>query len=195
MGSSSKSAGRLGPRAWLAWLAWLCAGWVALTAGQATAQDTTTSTAKVAIVEPLSLTKLEDLDFGKVSYTAAGTVVLTPTATPTCTVTGGVLHYGVCTAAVFEGFGESGRTVRIKLPSSARIDLAGPAGATMRISNVNMDGSPALLLAGSGMGFRRYRIVSTDGAFEFRVGGTLNVAAGQALGLYTATFNVEIAYE
>lgn len=195
MGSSKESLGRLGPRAWFAPLVWLGAGWALASAAPAAAQETTDSTAQVAIVEPLSLTKLEDMDFGKVSYTAAGTVLLTPGAVPTCTVTGGVRHFGDCTAAVFEGFGQSGRTVRIKLSPSARIDLAGPGGATMRVSNVSMDGSPSLFLIGSGLGFRRYRIVSADGAFEFRMGGTLNVAAGQAFGLYSATFDVEIAYE
>lgn len=199
MGSSVTLAGRFGPRAWLAPLAWLCAGWASLGAGEAVAQETATSIARTRIVEPLSLSNTEDLDFGKVSYTAAGTVVLTPGATPTCTVTGGVLHYGECTAAVFEGFGETNRTVRIKLPGAGGITLVGPGGATMLVSGVTSDGSPALgpPLTGnaSSNGFRRYRIVSADGAFEFRIGGTLNVAAGQAMGLYTATFDVEIAYE
>lgn len=191
MGPRGAYFGRLWPRAGLA----LAAAAACLAAAPAAAQDTATAQSRAEVVVPLSLSKAEDLDFGKVSYTAAGTVVLTASATPTCTVTGGVRHFGVCTAAMFEGYGVAGRTVRIKLPASARIDLVGPGGATMRISNVNMDAGTTLQPAGSGNGFRRYLISSPDGAFAFHVGGTLNVAAGQAFGLYSATFRVEIAYE
>lgn len=166
-----------------------------LAAAPAAAQTSAAMVAKTEIVQPLSVAKQADLDFGKVAETAAGTVVLTPSETPTCTVTGGVAHYGICQPAVFEGYGQSGRTVRIKLPPSGTLTITNPGGATMQITNMVLDGSPELVSAGNGNGFRRYVINSADGLFDFRVGGTLNVAAGQAAGVYSATFNVEVAYE
>lgn len=170
--------------------------WLAIAAPTA-AQESAAMDARVAIVQPLSLANTEDLDFGQIAVTAAGTVVLTPDAAPTCAVTGGTIHYGTCTAAVFEGYGQSGRTVRVKVPN--RIDLTGPAGATMRVNPVTISANPTLgppLTGGATSGgFRRYRIVSVDGSIEFRIGGTLNVAANQPFGLYTATFEVDIAYE
>jgi hypothetical protein len=36
--------------------------------------------------------------------------------------------------------------------------------------------------------------LSTSGTDNFTVGGTLNVAAGQATGIYTGTFDVTVAY-
>ena len=168
---------------------------LALVAVPAAAQNSTAMTAKTEIVQPLSVVKQADLDFGKVAETGAGTVVLAPTETPTCTVTGGVAHYGICQPAVFEGYGQSGRTVRIKLPPSGTVTITNPGGATMQITNMVLDGSPELVSVGSGNGFRRYRIDSSDGLFDFRVGGTLNVAGGQAAGVYSATFSVEVAYE
>jgi hypothetical protein len=203
MGSFTAPLGRPRPRAAMALLA-RRAGLAACLAGcvaaaPATAQDTAGAVAKTAIVQPLTLTNSEALDFGQIAVNGAGTVILTPAATPSCAVTGGLIKYGVCEAAVFEGYGQTGRTVRVKVPGAAGITLAGPAGATMRVTAITVTSSstlgPPLTGSASSNGFRRYRIVSSDGAFLFRIGGTLNVAAGQALGLYSATFDVDIAYE
>lgn len=129
----------------------------------------------------------------------AGTILMTATATPTCTVSATLVKYGACQPAVFEGYGQTGRTVRVKIPGSLGITLTGPGGATMKITGVTTatDGSlgPPTTGNASSNGFRRYQIVSSDGSFLFRLAGTLNVAAGQRLGLYSATFDVEIAYE
>lgn len=197
MGSSKASFGRSRLRALLARFVGLSGAVCCFAASPAAAQET--ASAHAEIVPSLSLQSTRDLDFGQIAYTAAGTVVLTAEDAANCTSTGGVLQHGACTAAVFEGYGQSGRTVRLKVPGAAGINLAGPGGATMSVTSITVNGSPALgpPLTGnsSSNGFRRYTIVSADGAFEFRIGGTLNVAAGQALGLYTATFVVEIAYE
>lgn len=180
-----------------AWAA--LAGCALALAAPVAAQETASGDAKAAVVQPLSLSKASDLDFGEIAVSAAGTVVMTASATPTCTVTGGVIKYGVCQNAVFEGYGQSGRSVRLKIPGSQGITITGPGGATMRITNIATTGDATLGPPTTGNatsnGFRRHRIISTDGAFIFRLAGTLNVAAGQRGGLYTGTFQVEIAYE
>lgn len=186
-----------GPRAcrWAAALA-MCAGALAMPAA---AQDNSTAQAVTSVVEPLSLSKQSDLDFGQIAVNGAGTVVMTVGASPTCTVTGGLIKYGACDNAVFEGYGQPGRNVRLKIPRNTGIIITGPGGATMRISNIVTSGGttlgPPSTGSANGNGFRRHRIISSDGSFEFRLAGTLNVAAGQAGGLYTGTFDVEIAYE
>jgi hypothetical protein len=187
---------RRSPRCALAAVACLVGGAMAV---PASAQETASSQAKTAVVQPLSLAKTDDMDFGQVAVTGAGTVVMTASATPSCTVTGAIAKYGLCQNAVFEGYGQTGRSVRLKVPGSQGITITGPGGATMKITNVATSGGttlgPPTTGNASSNGFRRHQIVSPDGAFELRVGGTLNIAAGQALGLYTGTFDVEIAYE
>lgn len=180
----------------MAALACLCAGAFALPAA---AQESAAADAKAGVVQPLSLSKATDLDFGEIAVNTAGTIVMTAGATPTCTVTGGLIKYGLCQNAVFEGYGQTGRTVRLKVPGSQGITITGPGGATMKITNISTTGGTTLGPPSTGNassnGFRRHRILSADGAFEFRLAGTLNVAAGQVGGLYTGTFDVEIAYE
>ena len=196
MGSSKASSGPPWPRALAALLALLAA--TAL-AAPARAQVTAAGASEVEIVQSLSLTKTSDLDFGEIAVSTGGTIVMTASATPSCTGTGGLLKYGVCQNAVFEGYGLPGRNVRIKIPGSQGITITGPGGATMRITNIATSGGTTLGPPTTGNvssnGFRRHRILSPDGAFEFRLAGTLNVATGQRGGLYTGTFQVEIAYE
>lgn len=177
---------------------WLCVLLAGAFAAPGAAQDEGAAVARTAIVESLTLSKTQDLDFGQIAVSTAGTIVMTVSATPTCTVTGGLLKYGACENAVFEGYGQSGRTVRLKVPRNTGITITGPGGATMTVTNLATGGTglgaPSTGSA-NGNGFRRHRIVSADGSFEFRLAGTLNVAAGQAAGAYVGTFDIEIAYE
>lgn len=159
----------------------------------AQAQSQRSIDVRTAIFGDLSITKTKDMDFGNIVETTGGTVVMAPTPTPTCTVSGSVVQSGVCQPAEFGGKGETNRIVRIKKPPSAKITLTGP-GAPMEISDVKIDGSPELNLIQETPGYSRYRIVSPTGIFIFRVGGTLNVAAGQAPGVYTGTFEISIQY-
>ena len=181
----------------------VCAGAIALAPSGAHAQTAADpaaneagATSEVAIIRPLSITKLRDLDFGSIIATpAGGTVVLTPKKTATCTANG-VIHVGsTCMAADFGGGGQSGRIVKVKTPSE--ITVTGP-GAAMRIDAITLETSPDLLYVNGrpgGNGFVRYRIVSPTGVFRFRMGGTLNVNPNQVSGQYTGTFEVRIDYQ
>lgn len=162
-------------------------------AAPAHAQSQQSIDVRMAIFGDLSITKTEDLDFGKILAPAAGTVVMTPTPNPSCIVTGGVTHVGACQPAEFGGAGETNRIVRIKKPSGQKITLTGP-GTDMTVTNLVIDASPDLQEINVTPGFSRYRIVSSTGIFTFRFGGTLNVAANQAPGVYTGTFNITIQY-
>jgi hypothetical protein len=153
---------------------------------------------QVNILTPLSMVKTADMDFGNVVRpSAAGTVVLTPTTTASCTTTGGLIRSGTCRAATFMGFGATNQIVRIRFNGST-VTLANGLGQTMTVTNRTADGTPALnYLSGNvnSNGNVRYRIVSASGIFDYRVGGTLNVAANQAMGTYSGTFNVTLEYD
>jgi len=160
----------------------------------ASAQDAETVDARVGIVEPLTITKLSDMDFGDIIPAAGGTIVLTPTISPTCSVTGAVIHSAECQPATFGGFGAAGQRVRVRRPIRRQIVLTGP-GDNMIVTDITIDGDPDLTLVRSNPNWERYLIGSSDGTFVFRVGGTLTVNPNQAPGVYTGTFDIRLDYQ
>lgn len=174
-----------------------CAFALALPTNPALAQTaTTTGGARGVVVTPLTLVKSKDLDFGLIAPAAtAGTVTLDPVA-QTCAVAGGLVHAGTCQAAEFVGMGARRMLVRIQVPTT--VTLTGP-GQAMTVTNFTLATSPDLAFVGGngnglGNGNRRYQIQPTNGIFDFRVGGRLNVNANQAGGKYTGTFTVTVQY-
>ena len=170
-----------------------CALSAAFLGSPAAAQSQRSMDVRTAIFGQLSLTNVEDLDFGNVVENGAGTIVMSPDPNATCTASANIIHSGACQPAIFGGSGETGRIVRIKKPPGAKITLTGP-GADIQITNVTIDGSPELLLVNATPGYSRYTIASPSGVFSFRVAGTLNIAAGQAPGVYTGTFEISLQY-
>lgn len=170
----------------------LLAAW--LPAGPVMAQATQSVDARATLLGELTLVKSEDLDFGGIAGTVAGTVAMTASASPACTASAGLAHSGDCQPATFVGKGQNGRIVRIKKPPADRIILSGP-GADMTITGLVLDGSPELIAMQQTPGFSRFRINSATGFFTFRLGGRLNVGANQLGGLYTGTFNIDINYD
>jgi len=171
----------------------LCAFFLSLWPASAQAQSQRSVDVRMEIFGDLSITKVADMDFGNIAGPLAGTVVMTATASPSCTASTGLVHSGACQPARFGGAGESGRIVRIKQPPGNIITLTGP-GAAMTIDNLVLNGSPGLSLIQATSGFSRFRIDSPSGVFDFRLGGTLHVGANQAPGVYTGTFEVTIQY-
>ena len=157
--------------------------------------QTVTVTAQAVIVEPLGLVKVQDLQFGRIAASASPGVIIVDANTGTCSATGGVRSAGGCGFARFSGQGARRLTVRIQLPTT--ITLTGPAGSTMSADMV-LGASPDLALiggGGNGNNGPRYQITSNSGIFSFRLGGRLNVAAGQRPGQYTGTFPVTVQYQ
>lgn len=159
------------------------------------AAETAPVSASTILVEDLSVTKSEDMDFGNIIVaTGAGTIVLAPTPTPTCTVTGGIIHSGACQPAEFVGAGRVNRVVRIRIPPSGRMTVTNATGATMRIDNMDVNGTPDSIVVRENVRQFRLRITNPTGLYFFRVGGRLNVGATQAPGTYTGTFNIDVQY-
>jgi hypothetical protein len=147
------------------------------------AQVTASADASATIVAPIAITKVTDMDFGNVyvSATVAGTVVLATDGSRT--VTGGAGLPGTAgtpSAASFTVTGTAAANFTITLPASVTISNG---GNNMTVDVFESDPtSPAVLTGGS---------VTLD------VGATLNVAAGQATGLYTTgtQFDVTVNYQ
>ncbi len=150
--------------------------------------------AQAVIVEPASLVKVQDLDFGAIAaQPTAGTVTVDPN-TGACTATGGVLAVGNCAYAEFGGQGVRRMRMRITLPTT--ITLTGPGGATMTANTFTLGLAPDIVQVPSpGNSPPRYEIASNSGIFTFRVGARLNVATNQAPGVYNGSFVVTVQYQ
>src|SRR5215218_5125011 len=74
-------------------------------------------TGQAALMRPLTLTKIADLDFGYLGVTANGTAVINA-VTDTMTTTGGVVRLGGSPhAAIFRGAAQGSAVVNIKVPN------------------------------------------------------------------------------
>lgn len=169
-------------------------------ANPANAQRVTASGASTAtVVAPLALVANQPLNFGRVAPgNAAATVVLNPD-TLACTTTGPIARTGVCQPAEFTGMGTRRMTVRIQIPTTITLTRVGGT-QTMTVTGVTLDTTPDLVFLGGngnglGGGNRRYEIAPTNGIFDFRVGGTLNVGASQLGGVYNGSFVVTVQYQ
>ena len=133
------------------------------------------------IVLPASVTKLNDMDFGFVTVTSAGTAVLDSNS-GAITTTGGVQFAGgLPHAAQFAAVSPSKTVVHILLPKQAAILTRVGGTETMTVDSWTINGNAT-------------RNVVAHELFAFSVGGTLHVNANQAEGTYTGTFNVTFNY-
>ena len=124
---------------------------------------------------------MNDLNFAYLTVTAAGTAVVNPD-TDTMTTTGGVLLIsGTPYAAQFEAVSPVKGVVHIRAPKTPTTLTRVGGIETMTVTN--------FIVSGSGT-----RNANAREPFAFKVGGTLNVNAGQAQGLYTGTFTVDVQY-
>jgi hypothetical protein len=156
---------------------------LALCAPAVMARATTPAVANgnAIVIYPVTVTKLEDMDFGFLSVTTAGTAVLEPNA-DTFNTTGGVTPVGGSPhCAEFVGASKDSAVVNIKVPTKP-ITLTRVGGTeTMTVTNFTLQGQSK-------------RSLAKAASFKFRVGGTLNVAAAQAEGVYVGTFDVTVQY-
>jgi len=139
------------------------------------------SAAHATLLGSLSVLKRGDLDFGELAVAGAGTAVIDPVNGSLAT-TGGVTQIDTSAhPATFTGTGSRNSVVNIRLPKQA-ITLTRVGGTeTMTVSNWTLDG-------------KSNRKVPPSQTFDFAVGGTLDVAAGQAEGTYVRMFTITVQY-
>lgn len=137
--------------------------------------------AQIALMRPLTLTKLADMDFGYLGVTTAGTAILDP-VTNTMSVTGGVTALGGTPhAARFAGATQSSAVVNIKIPNG-------------NVLLTRVGGTQTIILNAFTLDGQSKRTMARAGVFEFAVGATLRPVASQVEGVYTGTFEVTIQY-
>jgi hypothetical protein len=138
-----------------------------------------TSTAR--LIRPLSILKTADLDFGGITVTAPGTVVIDP-KTSAATYTGGVIAAGGSPhRASFMGSAVKRTVVNIRLPKQP-ITLRRTGGTeTLTVSNWTLDGQSK-------------RDLAAQTTFTFGVGATVTIPANPVEGDYSGTFDIEIQY-
>jgi hypothetical protein len=136
---------------------------------------------QAALLKPLTLTKVADMDFGDLGVTANGTAVINA-VTDTMTTTGGVLALGGAPhAALFRGVAQGNSVVNIRIPNGG-------------ISLKRVGGTETILLNAFTLDGQSKRTMAQAGVFDFKVGATLRPTAGQVEGVYTGTFDVTIQY-
>lgn len=137
--------------------------------------------AAATIITPLALENTQILDFGKIVRSGvAGTVVINNAGERS--FTGGASEFKNdqdFTHAIFAVTGENNATFNITLPTSDVTLTLDGGTETMKINNFTNSTSGTL---------------NSTGTTQFNVGGTLNVSANQAAGLYEGTYSVTVAY-
>lgn len=137
--------------------------------------------AGAVLIYPLSLTTKSNLDFGLVAANGAGTVIINPN-TGALSVTGPLLSLGGNPRpATFVGAARSASVVIIRIPKSPITIRRAGGTETMTVRDFTLQGQDKRTLA---------RLE----AFEFNVGATLVVNAGQVEGIYSGEFDVTVQY-
>lgn len=149
-----------------------------------------TGEAQVVIVTPLTFINNENLDFGRIiPANIAGTVSISETNTRTAT--NGIVPVGNdYQAARFAGMGAQDQRVRIRI-SPTVISLIGP-GPAMTVDIFAVGPEASLAQIGNSP---NYRIVPTDGVFQFAVAARLHVGANQPAGTYSGSFSATLDYQ
>jgi hypothetical protein len=153
------------------------------TVGTQTVSPDKNAVGKALVLVPLTLTKIDDLDFGTLLPSPTSGFVSINASTGARTFGGGVT--GVASAmghrAYFGGAGTPSQQVIITIDPPA--ELMSPTGDTITVLALTLDGSA------------RKTIDPTTRAYFFGVGGVLQIAADQPEGVYSATFDVNANYQ
>jgi hypothetical protein len=139
----------------------------------AVAQKTATASSSATIVAPIGIAQSVDMNFGNVATNSTGGTVVLTTGGST-SITGGLTlpaNTGTITAAAFEVTGEANYTYTIELTIGAII-LQDDAGTQNQMTVDNFVSNPDATGA------------LTSGVQTINMGATLNVADGQAAGVY-----------
>jgi spore coat protein U-like protein len=152
---------------------------------QTGASASASAQAKATVVTVISITKIDDLNFGSFAPGAnGGTVSVQLDGTRSFTGSVTLLDQGeeTPTRALYNVRGKANASFYVKLPDANSVSLTGPANVdplkiTLFVHNAG--DNPAL---------------DGNGEKQFSVGATLAVNPNQPAGTYTGTFDVIVAY-
>ena len=142
--------------------------------------------ARGTILQPLTLSRFQDLDFGTilVDPLGGGGSVTIDADNGNRSVAGGVAEVGFAPGqqAIFTGSGPANDTVDLVLSQ--------PAGGLLYNGANSLAGVLVLDQGGSTV-----RTIDAVGAYAVGVGGTFTIAATQAAGVYAADFDLTAEYQ
>ena len=144
---------------------------------------TTTVTVKASVVKPLSLTALQDLDFGTIALGAGtwsgATVSLSQAGVRSCTNPNTICS-GTAQAAKYQLVGTNKETVQVTAPP---VTLVNQSDSSNTIQLV-LSAPASIVLPNSGMP-----------GVQFSVGGSMTLSSATAGGTYAGTMNVTVDYQ
>lgn len=142
-------------------------------------------TAQATVLQPVGMINTGAMQFGQiVQPTAAGTVTLSPSGT--LTSTGGAA--GNELVAQTGGGPQAGDFLITSAPGTL-FTIFGPISFNLRNGGATM---PVTLLTGA---LQQVSATPTVVVYRLRVGGTLSLAANQAVGTYTGTYTLQTVYQ
>lgn len=154
----------------------------------AQASDSESTTGSVRIIQPINLTKVNNLAFGTIVRPASGSSTITiSTSSDTPSVDSGtavVLAGGTKTRASYTVTGEGAQTVAITVPASFNMTSGANTIAVSLTAEAATDTLTGTL--GTTGGF------SGDGTLY--VGGSFSISDTTVSGNYTGTFSTTVAY-
>lgn len=167
----------------------LCAAWFGLASvGGAAAQSlgqSSSGLARASVIRPISLSEVKGLEFGVITPgVKTGSVTIGPADAVQVSDTS-INASGVHSAGVFQITGQSGRAFSVSTAHTAQ--LSGAGGARLTVSN--------LVVSVNGANGTAVGQLDSNGAAQFRVGGTLSVQPAQAPGRYVGSYPVSVAYQ
>ena len=149
-------------------------------------QASANALAKGVVVQPLTLAKVQDLDFGTVVGSAVAGNVTIDADTGGRTVGGGVT--GVPSypgdRGLFQGAGTAGQTVLLSLNAPAVLVSQSNPLDLITVNSMVLDSGNSVV-----------RTIGASGIFNVGVGGDFAIASNQPAALYQATFTLTADYQ
>ena len=152
-----------------------------IAAGAAPVSASPKAKGQVSIVKPLTLQRLNDMDFATLGVTTGGPATIDPLS-GSMSVSGGLIPLmGTPSPARYTGAATKNTVVNIRVPKQPVLITRVGGTETLSVSNFTLDGQDKRTLAQSG-------------SFTFAVGADITVPAGTVDGLYTGEIDVTIQY-
>ena len=153
----------------------------------------TAVTAGVDVLDDSRVTNTGDLDFGQVIPSGAGSITIAPDGD--VTVNGAIVAMGDTSPASFNlsrRVGVDYLTYRAPtISDTVEIVHESDPSETMTVRNFTTDFNRSVIV----FGFFRVPAYYFQTSYDFRVGGTLDVAEDQMAGEYSGAFTVTIDYD
>lgn len=162
----------------------IAAGAAALSAGiytSAVSAASVTANASARVIQGLTIAEDNGgLNFGDVSESGAGTVVMTPGGARSATAGADILAGGGEQAGQYTITGADGKAYTLTLPTlPVTITETVGSTATMTVTNFQQTGSTG---------------TASAAGETMNVGATLNIGAGQLVGTYQGTYPITVNY-